>query len=122
MGFEFDLIFLFGESETEENGSLEEEAEKHDDILIGSFVDSYDNLPLKTFLGFQYFSEFCTSKSVVIFNDSDAFILLDKIVKDFELIHNLQTGSKAYCIKGLVLPQAKNYRVNFYTSKWFVWL
>lgn len=54
--YEYDLIFLLGNGQTlvEE---IEEEAQREDDILIGGFIDNYENLPIKTYLGYQYFAE-----------------------------------------------------------------
>ena len=50
--FDFDLIFLLGDGDTLSD-SIISEAEKYNDILIGSFIDNYENLPIKTYLGFQ---------------------------------------------------------------------
>ena len=29
------------------------------DMIVGDFEDTYDNLPLKTFLGYQFYHDFC---------------------------------------------------------------
>ena len=50
--FDFDLIFLLGDGATFSDKILIE-AEKYNDILIGSFIDNYENLAIKTYLGFQ---------------------------------------------------------------------
>ena len=101
--YEYDLIFLLGNGQTliEE---IEKEAQREDDILIGGFIDNYENLPIKTYLGFQYFAEvgpvsdlvdnefhfqFCAGKEIVIFQDSDAFVMIDKVVNDYRKQNDL---------------------------------
>ena len=33
------------------------ETAEHDDLIIGDFEDTYENLPIKTLLGYQFISE-----------------------------------------------------------------
>lgn len=54
--YEYDLIFLLGNGPTLID-EIEKEAQREDDILIGGFIDNYENLPIKTYLGYQYFAE-----------------------------------------------------------------
>ena len=53
----FPLYFLLGEgSDTEEAWiakKVAEEFQKHSDIILYNYLDSYDNLPMKTFAGYQ---------------------------------------------------------------------
>ena len=83
--FEFDLIFLLGDGDDAYTDGLQKEAHKYGDLLIGDFIDSYDNLPIKTYLGYQFYAEECTNKKYVVFQDSDAFTLLDVLMEDFKL-------------------------------------
>ena len=115
---------------------MNQEADDYNDILIGGFIDTYDNLPIKTYLGYQYFAEFCSTKKYVIFQDSDAFTLLDEIMVDFRLDEEKQkenvpwkrpklAGAALYCIKGHKLPYTLKefpFFAAHYTSKWFYWL
>ena len=39
--------------------SILKEAEDFDDIIIGDFYDTYENLPLKTYLGYQFYHDHC---------------------------------------------------------------
>ena len=68
--FTFTLVFLLGDKNDGNTDLLMHEAKKYDDILIGKFIDTYDNLPLKTYLGYQYFSEECTNIPYVVFQAS----------------------------------------------------
>ena len=83
--FDFDLIFLLGNGDDLYIDVLQKEASKYGDLLIGDFIDSYDNLPIKTYLGYQFYAEECTNKKYVVFQDSDAFTLLDVLMEDFQL-------------------------------------
>ena len=48
------LYFLMGISENGEIGIRGE-----DDVIVGDFIDSYQNLTLKTFVGHQFFDHYC---------------------------------------------------------------
>ena len=39
--------------------SILKEAEDFNDIIIGDFYDTYENLPLKTYLGYQFYHDQC---------------------------------------------------------------
>ena len=137
--FEMDLIFLLGSGKDQYKSVLDQEADDYNDILIGGFLDTYDNLPIKTYLGYQYFAEFCSTKKYVIFQDSDAFTMLDEIMTDFRKDEEREKSplpwvtSKlaqpvVYCIKGRPLPYTEGKDETFpwfgrhYVSKWFYWL
>jgi len=38
---------------------MAEEDREFADMIVGDFEDTYDNLPLKTFLGYQFYHDFC---------------------------------------------------------------
>lgn len=85
------LRFLLGRS-SEENpeldGKIAEEMEKYDDIIIGDFTDSYDNLPLKTLTGYTYLAEKCPSTvKWIMFHDDDALINNERAVRFFNEGH-----------------------------------
>ena len=105
-------MFLLGSGDTLRE-ELTFEAETFDDLIIGDFIDNYDNLPLKTFLGFQFYAEFChPQKKIVIFHDSDAFVLVPDVIRDYKNQWELGrdrkpwdrtqflTDESIYCIKG----------------------
>ena len=35
------------------------EAKQHNDMVVGDFPDTYENLPIKTNLGYQFFYDYC---------------------------------------------------------------
>lgn len=61
------IILLIKSSGETLNEEIDIEATKYDDLVIGDFVDTYENLPLKTFLGFQFFAGFCYGNKVYSF-------------------------------------------------------
>ena len=54
-------------------------ASSYSDIITGDVIDTYDNLPLKTFAAHQYFLDFCPQESNLIMHDDDMVPRLDKI-------------------------------------------
>ena len=51
------MFFVIGLSETD----LANEIKLHDDIIIGDFEDTYENLAFKTLLGYQFSIHYCPS-------------------------------------------------------------
>ena len=41
---------------------LRSEMGQFNDFIIGDYADNYENLPLKTFSGYKYINEYCSSK------------------------------------------------------------
>ena len=107
--YQYDLYFLLGTSSTQ-NGAdrdgfgvhdkvefrLQAEQKEYNDLIIGDFEDSYENLPLKTFLGFQFYSDYCSEgqqKKLTVFHDSDAFVVMPLI--HYDVTHlDYFTGTK----------------------------
>ena len=44
--------------------SILKEAEDFNDIIIGDFYDTYENLPLKTYLGYQFYHDQCKVSNI----------------------------------------------------------
>ena len=44
---------------------MEKEEDEFSDMIVGDFEDTYDNLPLKTFLGYQFYYDFCKDSFAV---------------------------------------------------------
>jgi len=78
----------------ENNRLILAEAKKFDDIIIGNFKDTYENLPLKTFLGYQFYSDFCSDHDgIVQFIDDDTFVRFDQMEEI------LQNRKQIVCLK-----------------------
>ena len=106
--YHYDLYFLLGTQATQNGAdrdgfgvhdklefSLQAEQKEYNDLIIGDFEDSYENLPLKTFLGFQFYSDYCSEgqKKLTVFHDSDAFVVMPLIHYDMSHLDYF-TGTK----------------------------
>ncbi|NWV87083.1 B3GL1 acetylgalactosaminyltransferase, partial [Machaerirhynchus nigripectus] len=61
--------------------SVEDESILYGDIIRQDFMDTYDNLTLKTIMAFQWFSEFCSNARFFMKTDVDVFINTPNLVK-----------------------------------------
>uniref|UniRef100_A0A8C8RWC5 Hexosyltransferase n=1 Tax=Pelusios castaneus TaxID=367368 RepID=A0A8C8RWC5_9SAUR len=72
------ILFLLGqEAKREENLvalSVEDESILYGDIIRQDFMDTYNNLTLKTIMAFKWVSEFCSNTKYIMKTDSDVFI------------------------------------------------
>ena len=73
-------VFLLGKTDKETQNSIEIESEYYNDIVIGSFKDSYGNLTLKAKLGLEWAYKFCNFK-YYLKTDDDVFVYSKGLVK-----------------------------------------
>lgn len=84
-----------------------------DDIIIGDFYDTYENLPLKTYLGYQFYTDHCQNHAgLVQFIDDDTFVRFDEMEKI------LMDSEQVVCLKGFPID---NHAVS-YVGKYYVWV
>ena len=76
------------------------EVENYEDLVLGDFEDNYENLPIKTRLGYQFLYDRCRNKfEFVTFTDDDAFLDLTNMTVWAN--NNLGNDTpKVRCIKG----------------------
>ncbi|NXQ60132.1 B3GL1 acetylgalactosaminyltransferase, partial [Anthoscopus minutus] len=78
-------LFLLGQDAQREDGaaalSVEDESILYGDIIRQDFMDTYDNLTLKTIMAFQWLSEFCSNARFFMKTDTDVFINTANLVK-----------------------------------------
>ena len=118
------LYFLIGNSTVTaqsqtwnyRHGTMKKELEKHDDIVVGHFVDNYENLPIKTFLGYKYLEERHSSYKYVTFTDDDCMLDLKLIVKFASEQLDFSQPS-IICIKGKPI----NMESAPLTGKYYLW-
>ena len=72
--FTYSLYFMLGKNNIMDEITAEQA--RYGDLIVGDFWDSYDNLPEKTFMGFQFFANNCywKKKKMLILQDTDCFI------------------------------------------------
>ncbi|XP_074046953.1 UDP-GalNAc:beta-1,3-N-acetylgalactosaminyltransferase 1 isoform X2 [Macrotis lagotis] len=84
-GQEVLTYFLLGhQMEPEENMlvlSIQDESILYGDIILQDFMDTYNNLTLKTIMAFRWVTEFCPTAKYVMKADSDVFINTGNLVK-----------------------------------------
>ncbi|NXU92861.1 B3GL1 acetylgalactosaminyltransferase, partial [Xiphorhynchus elegans] len=61
--------------------SVEDESNLYGDIIQQDFRDTYNNLTLKTIMGFRWVSEFCPNTTFLMKADSDVFINTPNLVR-----------------------------------------
>ncbi|KAL8610504.1 hypothetical protein ACOMHN_060424 [Nucella lapillus] len=78
------LIFCLGVSELHKRDRVLHEAETYQDIVMGDFIESYQNLSLKMAMVLQWVDDFCPGAKNVLKADEDTFVhvplLLDVLV------------------------------------------
>ncbi|KAM7389009.1 hypothetical protein PAMP_023009 [Pampus punctatissimus] len=106
--------FLLGRSKVED-GSEEQvlqESQKHHDILQCDFLDSYNNLTIKTMMMFEWLSNHCPNTTYAMKIDSDIFLNVQNLVSMLLKAPQLQY------ITGLMAESAAVVRDP--NSKWFL--
>ncbi|XP_066049784.1 UDP-GalNAc:beta-1,3-N-acetylgalactosaminyltransferase 1 [Chamaea fasciata] len=102
-------LFLLGQDTGGEDGaaalSVEDESVLYGDIIRQDFMDTYDNLTLKTIMAFQWLSEFCSSARFFMKTDVDVFINTPNLVKLL-----LQLNSSENVFTGYPLVENFAYR------------
>ncbi|KAM8910241.1 beta-1,3-galactosyltransferase 1-like isoform 2-T10 [Spinachia spinachia] len=110
-------FFLMGITK-ETNGTetipekLLQESQRHHDILQSDFLDSYNNLTIKTMVMFEWLSSHCPNTSYAMKVDADIFLNVHNLVDML-----LKAPSHLY-MTGMVARDAAVIRDP--TSKWFL--
>ncbi|XP_051275057.1 beta-1,3-galactosyltransferase 2 [Dicentrarchus labrax] len=109
--------FLLGLSK-EEDGSeplkeqVLQESQKHHDILQSNFLDSYNNLTIKTMVMFEWLTSHCPNTSYAMKIDSDMFLNVHR------LVDILLKAPRHLYMTGMVARGAAVLRDH--NSKWFL--
>lgn len=69
--------------------SLVTESEVYGDIIQGNFVDSYNNLTLKTLSMLEWVNTYCYRAHFLLKTDDDMFINVDQLLKFVEHVWNI---------------------------------
>ncbi|BFF90747.1 beta-1-3-galactosyltransferase 1-like [Drosophila madeirensis] len=73
------LVFMLGSSKSDlppdESKQLQQEAHRYNDIIQESFIDTYNNLTLKSVLALKHVSKSCSNSTAFFFKcDDDTFV------------------------------------------------
>lgn len=92
--YRFKVVFLLGRPEDDIlQEQLEAEAEVHDDIVQGNFVDSYRNLTHKAIVGYQWLDENCEGSKLVMKLDDDVFVNMVKFLDLWKANFSMSTNT-----------------------------
>ncbi|XP_078541273.1 beta-1,3-galactosyltransferase 2-like [Lissotriton helveticus] len=94
---------------------LRNESATFGDIIQQDFMDTYNNLTLKTMMGMEWVATYCPNATYVMKIDTDMFFNPFFLVN--QLLQPNLVAKKNY-FTGLVVRWARPYRIN--NSKWFV--
>lgn len=105
-------LFFSGLPEEEQRSNLQEEAGLHADMIQMDFVDSYQNLTIKTMMMMRWLSTFCPHATFGMKVDADVFVNV------FYLLEWLRSSPRRGFITGSVICDGQPRRDP--NSKWFV--
>ncbi|XP_009863667.1 PREDICTED: UDP-GalNAc:beta-1,3-N-acetylgalactosaminyltransferase 1 [Apaloderma vittatum] len=109
-------LFLLGQDTPGEDTaaalSVEDESILYGDIIRQDFMDTYDNLTLKTVMAFRWVAEFCSSARFLMKTDDDVFINPANLVKFL-----LKLNSSENIFTGYPFTDNFAYR-GFYTKRY----
>ncbi|XP_019734718.1 beta-1,3-galactosyltransferase 2 [Hippocampus comes] len=112
-------IFLLGKDEGEavsrQQQMLQEESRKYHDIIQQDFLDSYNNLTLKTLMGLHWVARYCSRASYVMKTDSDMFINTENLIRK---LLRPELKPKTNYFTGRVIRN--NAPIRDRKSKWYV--
>ncbi|NXI81391.1 B3GT5 galactosyltransferase, partial [Rhipidura dahli] len=91
---------------------LQEEDRLHGDLLQQDFLDTYNNLTLKTLMGLEWVSRFCPNATYVMKADHDVFLNLEFLAR------RLLQPPRSHFLTGYVYRRTGPLRNPAY--KWFV--
>ena len=73
-------VFLLGQTNEKTQSIIRTESEHYNDIVVGSFIDSYGNLTLKAKLGLEWAQQSCKFQ-YYLKTDDDVFVYSKGVVK-----------------------------------------
>lgn len=118
-GLGFIRLFLLGTNEGElgrlQQRTLESESLRHRDILQQDFLDTYNNLTIKTLMGMNWVAMHCPRASYVMKTDSDMFVNTDYLIH--KLLRPELNPKKNYFTGNNMRGYAPNRNKN---SKWYM--
>ena len=75
------------------NKRIEIESNFYNDVVQANFIDSYDNLTLKTLSGLRWVSLYCSNSIFTIKVDDDVLVNSKKLISYLEVFYT-NNGSK----------------------------
>ncbi|XP_061150692.1 beta-1,3-galactosyltransferase 2-like [Syngnathus typhle] len=104
-----------GQMPTRLQKRLRWESQQYHDLIQQDFLDSYNNLTLKTLMGLHWVARYCSGASYVMKTDSDMFINTEYLV--WKLLRPEREPKMNY-FTGSVLRNVAPFRDN--RNKWYI--
>ncbi|XP_030809460.1 LOW QUALITY PROTEIN: beta-1,3-galactosyltransferase 2-like [Camarhynchus parvulus] len=115
LGADVIRLFMLG-SDTEGDGDvLLRESEQHHDIIQQDFLDTYNNLTLKTLMGMSWVASYCSDTRFAMKTDSDVFVNTMHLIE--KLLRPLPPPTQNYFTGHLM---AGNSPIRNKASKWYI--
>ncbi|XP_034099784.1 beta-1,3-galactosyltransferase 5-like [Drosophila albomicans] len=111
------VAFVLGRSLSEtENKALSSENYLYGDLIRGNFIDSYENLTLKTISSLEWADKHCNRAKYILKTDDDMFINVPKLFNFVEeqLKHNVKRTIFGRLAKNS--PPVRNKESKYYVS------
>ncbi|OPJ85511.1 UDP-GalNAc:beta-1,3-N-acetylgalactosaminyltransferase 1 [Patagioenas fasciata monilis] len=110
-------LFLLGQETRREDDaavlSVEDENVLYGDIIRQNFLDTYNNLTLKTIMGFRWVTEFCSNARFLMKTDSDVFINTPNLVKSLLKLNSSENVFLGY-------PLVHNFPYRGFSKKTYI--
>jgi|GEM_PF-5799197 len=74
------IAFLLGRTPPQDQAAINKEAALYNDIIQANFIDSYNNLTLKTISMLEWVDNYCHKVKFVLKTDDDMFINVPKLL------------------------------------------
>ncbi|XP_059710468.1 beta-1,3-galactosyltransferase 2-like [Haemorhous mexicanus] len=109
-------LFMLGSDAAGDNGDvLLRESEQYHDIIQQDFLDTYNNLTLKTLMGMSWVAAYCSGTRFAMKTDSDVFVNTMHLIE--KLLRPLPPPTQNY-FTGHLMTGHGPIRNN--TSKWYM--
>ena len=107
------VVFIIGQADNEKQQlKIKGESNKYGDIIQESFVDTYENLTIKSLMLLKWFEQNCHQTQYVMKSDDDMYINLQKL-NDL-----VKTNQDPYLLVGNLRRNVAPIRYS--RSKWYV--
>ncbi|XP_045186972.1 beta-1,3-galactosyltransferase 5-like [Mercenaria mercenaria] len=107
-------LFLLGiGDDADVQNKINKESQLYGDIVQGGFIDTYNNLTLKSTMGFEWATDRCRNAKYVIKTDDDIVINMFKLFQN-TILRESECDFHVYC------HRQQNIVVRENTSKWYV--
>ncbi|XP_053104564.1 beta-1,3-galactosyltransferase 2-like [Hemicordylus capensis] len=115
-GIEVVRLFMLGLTKEGQNQAILQESRQYHDIIQQNFLDTYNNLTLKTLMGMTWVASYCSQANFVMKTDSDVFVNTEYLIQ--KLLQPIRPLSRGEYFTGNIMRGYQPHRIK--TSKWYM--